>query len=77
MNEPHFNQTQQIVFEALEAHGTLNTFQLRELGIINPSKMIYDLRLKGLSIKTTLISAIGNTGRIHPRIAHYSLEGQK
>lgn len=77
MTSDKLNHAQKLVFEALVNHGNLNTFQLRDLGFCSPSSLIFELRDKGLTIKTTLKPAYGNTGRIHPRIAHYSLGRQK
>jgi hypothetical protein len=67
------NHAQKLTFEALESRGTLNTFQLRDLGFCSPSTMVFEMRAKGLTINTELKPAHDNTGRLHPRVAHYSL----
>lgn len=77
MSKNTFSTAEKLFLRELERHGTLNTFQLRDLGFMNPSKMIFDLKAKGLTFKTTQKSATGNTGRLHPRIAHYSFGGNK
>lgn len=77
MNTRNLNVVEKLIFDALLNHGILNTFQLRGLGFCSPSYLISELRRKGINIKTTLKPAYGNTGRIHPRVAHYSLGRQK
>lgn len=72
-----FSTAEKLIYEALLNHGVINTFQLRDLGFCSPSYLISELRRKGINIKTTLKSAYGNTGRIHLRVAHYSLGRQK
>lgn len=77
MTSNKLNGAENKIFKALLNNGILNTFQLRDLGFCSTSYLISELRRKGINIKTTLKPAYGNTGRIHPRVAHYSLGRQK
>lgn len=77
MTSNKLNGAENKIFKALLNNGILNTFQLRDLGFCSASYLISELRRKGINIKTTLKPACGNTGRIHPRVAHYSLGRQK
>lgn len=73
MNNYNLNYAQKLIFETLENCGTLNTFHLRDRGFCSPNTLIHKMRAKGLTINTELKPAHDNTGRLHPRVAHYSL----
>ncbi|MCC5856209.1 MAG: hypothetical protein JJU10_11125 [Idiomarina sp.] len=66
---------EQQLIDLLQSHKSLNTFELRARGFCTPNTNVHSLRKAGVPIKTTLRDAIGESGRVHRRVAHYSLGG--
>lgn len=71
----NFKYNEQLVLDLLKNNTDLSTFELQAKGFCSPSTIIYALRNKGVLITTTLKTTIGPSGRVHNKVAHYSLVG--
>jgi len=50
----------------------LNTLALNEIGVLNPSKTIGELKAIGMSITCKRLDVIDSFGNFHPNVAHYT-----
>lgn len=55
-------------------HG-ITSVELRQLGILSVPYFINALKKKGACIFTCRADAVGQNGKVHPRVAHYHYEG--
>ena len=55
--------------------GWVNTFELRDVGIISSAACISNLRARGAIIERELRPAIDHLGNEHERVAHYRFMG--
>ena len=55
--------------------GTVNTFELRNVGIASGSQTISVLKARGALVTTIYKPAFDSLGNLHNQIAHYQLVG--
>ena len=55
--------------------GPVNSVALRQLGVLNPTARLSEIRQRGYPVEVRLLpSVIGPSGTVHKRVAEYRLE---
>lgn len=72
-----FTKEEEYLLDKLGSKASMNTFELRSLGICNPNNVICNLRKKGIAIRTIKKDTLDLFGNIRKRVAHYLLEEYK
>ena len=67
--------SEQLFIELLQSYKSLSTFELQKRGFCTPNTVVHSLRKKGFRIGKVQRETVGHDGRLHPRVAHYSLGG--
>jgi len=56
-------------------HGSINTFQAREIGCMSPAPRVIELREQGCNIVANYMTIEDKDGIKHKRVAVYTLDG--
>lgn len=66
---------QRYLILALLRQGPINSIELRQIGILNPTARLSEIKQKGYPVKVRLLPAvIGPSGLTHRNVAQYRLE---
>lgn len=69
------NYDEKLVIDLLKLNSSFSTFDLQAKGFCSPNRIVHSLRSKGVLITTARKATMGPSGRVHKRVAHYSLVG--
>jgi len=58
-------------------HGSINTFQAREIGCMSPAPRVMELRAQGFNIVANYMTIEDKDGVKHKGVAVYTLDGGK